>query len=239
MNIEFIKTPYTTSPGMKKNKGEVFTRTPREYYLSEKKKELHTWGERLHGTTKEAKEKDLVKKLSDFCGLKQTSNIKEVALQLEEDIAIMYNGKLSSICFCFPSNWVPTKKLGQGLKSLHQPVGDGEQLLKASSKISNVMQKQKIIRWIWTITTSSSLSNYPEYKKPDLRGLESLYLRVETQTTAPLTKESSLFFVRVDVVPLKEVWSQDILDSVNSMTEEVLVYKNLLKIKELLNSIAV
>lgn len=64
---------------------------------------------------------------------------------------------------------------------------------------------------------------------------ENLYLRVETQTTTPLDKEISLFFVKVDVHPLTKVWSNKILESINSMSNEVLEYKNLFEIKDFLN----
>ena len=235
MNIEFIKTPYTTSPSMTRNNGEVFIRSPRKFYISEKQKELDTWGKSLYGTTEIAKDQGLVSKLAEFCGFKDTNDIKEVALQLEEDIAIIHQGILSSICFCFPSNWRPSERLGLSLSGLHDPVADGDQLIKASPRISNLMQKQSILRWIWTVTTSPSLSNYPDYKRLELTGIDSLFLRVETQTTTPLTEESSAFFVRIDIRPLKEVGSKKILESINSMSEDVLEYKNLKEIKNFLN----
>ena len=174
-------------------------------------------------------------KRPNFCGFEETNDINEVALQLEEDIAIIHQGLLASICFCFPSSWVPSERLGLSLEDLHRPVADSEQLVIASPKISNVMQKHSILRLIWTVTTNPSLSNYPDYKRPELKGLDSLYLRIETQTTTPLTKDSSAFFVRVDVVPLREVRSKKILESINSMSEEVLEYKNLKEIKDFLN----
>ena len=235
MDIQFIQTPYSTSPSMTKNKGEIFNQFPRDFYILEKKKELNNFGSKLYGTTEIAEDKNLVSKLANFCGFEETNDINEVALQLEEDIAIIHQGLLASICFCFPSSWVPSERLGLSLEDLHRPVADSEQLVKASPKISNVMQKHSILRWIWTVTTSPSLSNYPDHKRPELKGLDSLYLRIETQTTTPLTQDSSAFFVRVDVVPLREVRSKKILESINSMSEEVLEYKNLKEIKDFLN----
>ena len=38
------------------------------------------------------------------------------------------------------------------------------------------------------------------------------------------------------MVPLKNVWDEIILESVNSMSEDVLNYKNLSEIKKFLNS---
>ncbi len=50
-------------------------------------------------------------------------------------------------------------------------------------------------------------------------------------------KETSLFLVLVEVFPLNEVWNRSILKSINSMTESVLEYKNLIEIKKYLNSL--
>ena len=101
------------------------------------------------------------------------------------------------------------------------------------------MTKQSIKRWVWTVTTSNELSNFPDYTKPEISTFENLYFRVETQTTAPIDEETSLFFIKVDVLPLAEVWDEKILESINSMTENVLKYKGLEQIKELLNRMEV
>ena len=37
-------------------------------------------------------------------GVDKTDSIKELALNFREDIAILHNGILESICFCFPSS---------------------------------------------------------------------------------------------------------------------------------------
>jgi hypothetical protein len=70
--------------------------------------------------------------------------------------------------------------------------------------------------------------------------MSDLYFRWEEQTTEPLSDgASSLFFVDVHVVPLLSIWNQlgsKISQSINSMSEAVLAYKNLVKIKTILNS---
>ena len=45
-----------------------------------------------------------------------------------------------------------------------------------------------------------------------------------------------LFLVSVEVVKLEEVWDEKILKSLNSMSESILEYKQLSKIKDYLNS---
>ena len=46
-----------------------------------------------------------------------------------------------------------------------------------------------------------------------------------------------VFFLKIEVLPLKEVWSKNILESVNSMSDNILNYKDLVEIKDFLNTI--
>jgi hypothetical protein len=71
--------------------------------------------------------------------------------------------------------------------------------------------------------------------------IEDLYFRLETQITAPLVhQESSLFLVKVETVPLAQLWVDSekrefLLNGINTMSEEVLKYKNLQEIKTIIN----
>ena len=98
------------------------------------------------------------------------------------------------------------------------------------------MCKQTIQRWVWTVTTSKELSEHPKLTKPGLTTFENLYFRVETQTSTPIDENTSLFLIKVEVFPLRDVWDPKILDSINSMSESVLNYKGLVEIKDLLNT---
>ena len=126
-------------------------------------------------------------------------------------------------------------KEGKPLSKIHQPIADSEQLIEASDKLSQYMTKQEIKRWVWTITTNNNLSEFTEINKPSISNFENLYFRVETQTSAPIDDETSIFFIKIDVLPLKEVWSKHILDSINSMSDNILNYKGLVEVKDFLN----
>ena len=67
-------------------------------------------------------------------GLEATESLFETAMQIEEDLAVMHNGKLEAICFCFPSGWIPGRELKSDLSKLHLPVADNDLLLKSSQK---------------------------------------------------------------------------------------------------------
>lgn len=242
-----IETPYTTQPRMKKYSGCLITLQPRQQYIDQKHIELAQLESDLCAETFESKVNQLVKKTSNFLQLNETDSIKNLAMQIEEDIAIMHNGILVAICFCFPSSWIPSSRLGMTLEQIHKPVADNEKLLSASAKLTHTMAHSNLgpfRRQVWTLTTSANLSNHPLYKTDYLpKSINDLYLRVETQTAAALGDgKSSVFLVKVDVVPLANVWHElgtDIRRSLNSMSPNILQYKNLENIKPIINKVLI
>ena len=239
MNIDFIKVPFSNNPSMQKYVGPLFNSNPDEKYLCEKQIQLKKYGEDLFGQTELYKNSDLNKKVNQILELEETESLLETAMQVEEDLAVMHNGMLEAICFCFPSGWIPGRELKADLSKLHLPVADNDLLLKSSKKLVQHMNKQTIRRWVWNVTTIPGLSNHPSEDRPLLKDFENLYFRLETQISTPLDELSSLFLVKVDVLPLSKVWDKRILESINSMTEDILNYKNLQKVKELLNKMKV
>lgn len=235
MPIDFIKVPYTTGPNMVRNTGPVFISPANQEIIKQKKEQLHKYSADLWA--QEPRAESVVKKAAEYCNV-FTEEIIDLALMLEEDVAVMHKGKLAAICFCFPSGFIPSERIGMTLSDIHKPVGDGEQLVKASPGIARVMTEQPSFRrHVWTVTNNPKLSNHPNEKIDILlQSMDDLYFRWETQTTARVDNDTSLFFVKVDVVPLKQVWDRKILDSINSMSDAVLTYKNLHHIKKLLNT---
>jgi len=235
MQIDFVKVPYTTSPNMVRNTGPVFISRPDQDILKKKKEEIERFGTDLYA--QESGLNKVIAKAAEYCNV-YSDNILDLALRLEEDVAVMYQGRLAGICFCFPSGFKPSERVGMALGDIHKPVADGELLVKASPGIARVMTEQSSFRrHVWTVTNNPHLSNHPSTRIDTLpQSIDDLYFRWETQTTARVDDQTSLFFVKVDVVPLREVWNIKILDSINSMSEAVLTYKNLHHIKHLLNT---
>jgi len=235
MQIEFVKIPYSTGPNMVRNTGPVFISPPDRTILAQKKVELEK-----HSTDLWAQnDPRAVERAAKYCNV-YTDNIVDLALRLEEDVAVMHKGQLAAICFCFPSGFIPSERIGMLLGDIHKPVADGDMLVRASPGISRVMcEHPSFRRWVWTVTNNPNLSNHPDNKiQTEPKTLDDLYFRWEGQTTASVDKDTSLFFVQVNVVPLKEVWSTKILNSINSMSDSVLTYKNLHGIKKILNRTA-
>lgn len=238
MQTDFVKIPYTTGPSMIRNTGPVFISSPDQEIIRRKKLELEKYGNDLWA--QEQGLETVITKAAEYCNV-FSNNIIDIALRLEEDVAVMHKGRLAAICFCFPSGFKPSERVGMLLEDIHKPVADNELLVKASPGISRVMCEQASFRrYVWTITNNPYLSNHPDTKINDIpHTMDDLYFRYETQTTAKVDDQTSLFFVKVDVVPLKNVYNKKILDSINSMSKNVLEYKNLTKIKDLLNSLDV
>jgi hypothetical protein len=245
MPIEFpVKVPYSTTPNMVRNTGAVFNSKPSRYYLEQKRLELIARGDDLYATTWEADVNHLIRKANEYCGQPGHFSITQLALSIEEDIAIMHKGMLAAICFCFPSSWTPKERIGMPLMKIHEAVADGDKLITASQRIAETMasvEQGSFRRHVWTICNSGELSQHPARKSSVIpQSIDELFYRVETQTTAPLGDgDSSLFFVKVETCPLAELWADAekrelIKESVSSMTDDVLDYKNLHHIKTLL-----
>ena len=106
-----LKAPYTVSADIVKYNGDAFNRHPDPLYLLQKKHELDTIGHDLTATAEDAL--PLVHMMGRYCGLNNATDIRSIALACEEDLAILHKGNLVSICFCFPSGFVPARKLGE------------------------------------------------------------------------------------------------------------------------------
>lgn len=244
MNL-IIDVPYTTNPKMIKNQGPIYNNNPSSLYLEEKIAQLDRFDSQLYAETQESVLNCLVQKSCDFFSLPKKDNIKDFALLFEEDIAILYKGILAAVCFCFPSGWIPSNKIGLALSEIHTPVADSEKLVTASDKIASTISNPELgsfYRQVWTVTSNSLLTNHPDTRSSKIpQSINDLYLRTETQTTAPLGDGfTSLFFVKVNVYPLTDIWplfGQQIKSSINSMSDAVLKYKHLENIKPLLNRV--
>lgn len=244
-----VEAPYSTAPRMVRYQGPLIHLPPRSTYLQAKMAELTEFGAELSAQLSDQHCAELVQSAATLLGLenqKQFQGIEDLALCLEEDVALMCNDVLAAICFCFPSSWIPAKRLGMSLGDIHRPVADGQKLVAASPKIAHIMsdpEQGSFRRHVWTITNSPLLSQHPKRKSAIVPlSIEDLYYRVETQTTLPLQSSAgraSLFMVKVEVCPLGIFWSnleqrQKIYDSIESMTGAILEYKNLQVIKTII-----
>ena len=144
MNLDFVKTPFTNNPSMVRLEGDAYNIYPSQDYLQQKKKELLLHKESLSGESELSKNKDLKNKVINYIEAENNISLEDLTLSIEEDFVVMYKGNMELVSVCFPSGWIPVKKLGTNLSSIHSPVADNEQLIKSSEKLSEYMCKQSV-----------------------------------------------------------------------------------------------
>jgi hypothetical protein len=245
---KIIKVPYTTNPHMEKYDGPIIVETPLQSILEERQIEYMSLGPTIFFESDIAIEKKLVKKTVEGLNLSADYNtIVSLGLNIQEDIIILHEGKIEAAFVAFPSNWSLENKQGKTLEEIHEPVADGEILRQMSNKLTQLLcGKYNYHRYVWTLSPVGMLSMHTmyNYNDPDVLGdvetLDDLWFRLEHQTTLSVVEgETSAFFINVDVLPFESLFLNDkylILDSINSMSENILKYKNLYTIKKILNN---
>ena len=244
MNIkEIVQTPYTTSPRFTPIDLVEF----KDYLQGAFEERLNEYNTLLGDMSFEsdlAVEKKLVKKTSEAMNLSDCPflDIIEMGLEIPDDVIIMYKGKVEAAFVAMASSWNPRTVQGKTLAEVHQPVADNEMLVRASDGIWRSMISGKSFhRHVWGISPLKSLSNHPRHKKPEFKNLDDLYFRIEHERTLTVDEDTAAFFIDVEVLPLttifhlKHEYRDLIKDSINSMSENLLAYKNLEEVKEMIN----
>jgi hypothetical protein len=239
-----VKVPYSTAPDIVKLKDEFNLTSISNEVLEFKLEELNKFQDDL---AKEISSDELSHSLKIICekfNLPDAKTIKDLAKYIQDDLAILSLGKVIAICFCAPSGFIPSKVVGKSFFEIHQPIPDSELLLKMSDRLSSMLSdisRGPYRRYIWTITANPSMSQHPSMKdKFHPKSISDLYFRTETQTTVPLGDNiHMLFSVKVEMTPLKDIWMDSvkkntILESIATMSESMLEYKNLRTIKSIL-----
>ena len=243
MNIkEIVQTPYSTAPRFTPIDFVEFKDYLQEAF-EERLIEYNTLMGDMSFESDVAEEKKLVKKTSEAMNIDPCFNdIIEMGLEIPDDVIIMHKGKVEAAFVAMASNWDPRTVQGKTLAEVHQPVADNEMLLRASDGIWRSMTSGKSFhRHVWGISPLKKLSNHPRHKKPEFKNLDDLYFRVEHERTLTVDEDTAAFFIDVEVMPLSTVfhlkneYRNIIKESINSMSENILAYKNLEHVKELIN----
>ena len=246
-----IRNPFDMKPVFNPCKKPSFNVNETDIVIqSQKRIELDNLGTNIWFETPTAVKENLVEKTAAKLGLfneydnyqvlTECNDIKQLGLAIEDDVVIMHKGKLEACFVAFPSSWNAGEKVGKTLSELHEPIADNEALVRASDGIMRAMTSgQSYHRYTWGISSLDGYSNHPLYEKPDFDSLDNLTFRVEHERTMTIIdKETAVFLIHVDTYPLEEVLKTDfglIKESIDSMSESVLQYKNLVKVKELMN----
>lgn len=171
-------------------------------------------------------------------------------LAFEEDLAVLdgASGTLPWLCVCVPSHWAPEDKVGLDFAALHGPVADNAALVAASRHlVALVTDGNCWERHVWTVSPSGRYDQHPrrhgrtawpEAADPQ-QFAAGCWLRAERQTFFPVGQgtRQAVFTIRVMLQPLHEAvaepWqARRLRDSLASMSDTVLVYKNLAPARE-------
>lgn len=168
-----------------------------------------------------------------------------IELAFEEDFAVLDGPSttLPWLCVCVPSHWAPEEKLGLPFTSVHTPVADGEAIVRAAPHLTALATSgDPFERFVWTLTPGGRYDQHPARHArtpwPDTQDTNDFarqcFLRSERQTFLPIPAApgQALFTIRVMLQPLEQaVRTRDdaarLHDSLQSMTDAVLRYKNL------------
>jgi hypothetical protein len=171
-------------------------------------------------------------------------------LAYEEDFAVLdgATGTLPWLCVCVPSHWAPEEKLGLGFAALHAPVADNAVLLAASQQLVALATGGDCWeRSVWTISPSPRYDQHPHRHArtpwPQAGDAQAFaaqcWLRTERQVFFPVGQgtRQAVFSIRVMLAPLSGmVRTADqalrLHDSLESMSQAVLEYKNLAAARE-------
>lgn len=244
MNIkEIVQIPYTMNPRFKPVADVVMKEYTDDLY-NERNFEFQTLADEMCFESYIAIQECLVEKTSRAMQLTDEPfySIIEMGLEIPDDVIIMYKGKVEAAFVAMASSWNPRTVQGKTLEEVHQPVADNEMLLKASDGIWRSMTSGKSFhRHVWGISPLKKLSNHPRHKKPEFKSLNDLYFRIEHERTLTVDKDTAAFFIDVEVISLSTIFQlkheyRDLIkESINSMSENILAYKNLEEVKEMIN----
>jgi dimethylamine monooxygenase subunit A len=173
-----------------------------------------------------------------------------IELAFEEDFAVLdaETGTLPWLCVCVPSHWAPESKLGLDFAAVHQPVADNSALVAASRQLVALATCGDCWeRFVWTISPSARHDQHPvrHPRTPWPAGDDAdafargCWLRAERQTFFPVGHgtRQAVFSIRVMLQPLTDAVQapgagQRLRDSLASMSQAVLEYKNLAAARE-------
>jgi len=158
------------------------------------------------------------------------AELDRLLMQVAEDVAVFQVAALREYLavaqICMPSSWRLEEKIGRSFADIHEPV-PGMKLENASDFARSLAAKGPYERFAWGLTNEDVLDQYaPAHAEvqPD-----SLFVRVERQTTHPLPcGDAWMFTIRpmnTSVDLLSGPQRESLAKAIESMTEAQAIYK--------------
>lgn len=234
-------------PALKKLEGKFFSEKLQPYddYFNNKINASSSMCRGTHNLSEEtnAAAKKFIIDHGDFgyLGLdtdKSQYRLYNLIYKLKEDIVIVEldengNDYISFVDVCAAQNWNPAAALGKSLSEVHQMV-PGKLKHSWSNIVKACMSKGPYERFQWSIKNTDQLNLHSnldinstdfEYTNHDI------FIRIETQHIAPLKEgKSFIFSILTENKRISSMSGDDLSllrQSIESMTEEEIKYKNL------------
>lgn len=237
MDYSPVRVPFTVGPDLERGTAPLSAGPGTAARHAAKLHELHgPLRNDLIGAAEGAEEG--IALLAAHLGATGTS-IDALALECDEDLALLHRGVLQAIAFAFPSGFRPTAKLGLNFAAVHAPVAEGATLRAASPGISAAISRQGAVftRGVWTLTPLGTLSQHPSYPRPNVHSMDQVFFRTEFQVMHGLGMGWCGFSVRVNMTPWPSLVPEEqqlIAASLASMSPASRSYKNLHEIAAIL-----
>lgn len=174
------------------------------------------------------------------------AGLAHVASSISEDVCVMSRNsgqwQLVGVAVYFPSHWSPLTKLGGGLDAIHSPVPDYSRIAGATEQAFDRVAATGGVweRFNWTLAPDDELC----HTSPATSGVgvteapataEDLWLRVERQTLAALTRDLVVFLIRTFLTPLPELVEaerQALNEAIAGVSDELAEYRSWLGYRE-------
>ena len=160
-----------------------------------------------------------------------------ICSQIQEDVCVMRFDELVSAHVCLPSWWSPAEKMGMGIREIHSDV-PGMSETHYEHIWNACLNKGPYLRYNWTFTDTDTLNQHPSNKVGKDFDNDSLFLRIERQVLQGFPEiQSVVFLIRTYVGNIKTLTNNQRLvlaKVVDEMSEDVLIYKNLIQYKNII-----
>lgn len=173
-----------------------------------------------------------------------------ICSHLQEDVAVIQldgdKDWLTAIHLCSPNHWDPRTKIGRPFNEIHTPVPNIERTVKNYQvMLKMIVEKEIFTRFAWGVATDARLNHHPEpppgYDATAWRGRRiadeetEFFVRVERQNLIGLKEVNAFIFtIRTYFYKVNELSIEEKLalgKAVDSMTEEVVRYKGMERLK--------
>lgn len=226
------KNKYSLLPNLKKiNDEPIFIFNDTFNYLEKKKKAVEK-NQCFFEHDIDKKTYEVICEFMHYQTKIKKSNFEEMAMNLQEDIAIHKVSKekdwLASCHICFPSGWYPEEKIGKSFDEIHKPI-PGMNLKNSAGVVKSMVNNGPFVRFVWGICHERQLSQHPSIPSKEFDPKNpKVWVKVERQVTVGFKEiDASLFVIRQEVIEPEEIDYKSLYETCCGMTEEQRSYKRI------------